>query len=390
MASEFIPWEVPKHPHLHYSTNSAETKKLLDDYLKEAGIKTTPQSRPRLHSFLLWAAMTTVVCSYNEHATFTIPKAWIWSMKPREAFQKLKNHMLKRGDISVVLNYKKKDPAWPDEEARPTYYRSRFELAIDVVENGLLYKVDPDNTSNSKNKDHYRPVVRINNKLRKHTFAYLGVEYQNFKRIFSDCAKDRGGRLYNDYQNLPKDRRGQALIDGEPVAQVDIKACSPTILSAMNHVEEFFDVDDPYSGGNSVPREVIKQLVVEMIGSGNWNKRRLSDHGLASVRKKLGEPSYKPDSEVLSGAMDRLLNGPLRSLQSLQRGILDSETIAYHESNIMIRTILKLDVPAYPVHDCLICKSSDREHVGEVLRATFKEYAEELGWLAVECRTEYE
>ncbi|QDI79105.1 hypothetical protein E8E01_00985 [Methylorubrum populi] len=65
-------------------------------------------------------------------------------------------------------------------------------------------------------------------------------------RIFSRSRTDKGGRLYGWWQQLPKARRKECLINGELVIEPDFSALHPTLLYAMRgHVLRH----DPYVTG---------------------------------------------------------------------------------------------------------------------------------------------
>ena len=56
--------------------------------------------------------------------------------------------------------------------------------------------------------------------------------------------------------------------------------------------------------------------------------------------------------------------------------------LAYHESEIMLQTLERLsfeyDIPAYPVHDCLLVKVSDWETAYTVFVQTISSYVEKM------------
>ena len=63
---------------------------------------------------------------------------------------------------------------------------------------------------------------------------------------------------------------------------------------------------------------------------------------------------------------------------------MDSLALAYHESEIMLRVVEGLDVPAYILHDCLICRAVDSDLVGSTLQEVFSSYCRENGWAVPE------
>lgn len=65
-------------------------------------------------------------------------------------------------------------------------------------------------------------------------------------RIFGRGRTDKGGRLYGWWQQLPKARRGECLINGEVLIEPDFARLHPTLLYAMRgHVLR----NDPYETG---------------------------------------------------------------------------------------------------------------------------------------------
>ena len=58
--------------------------------------------------------------------------------------------------------------------------------------------------------------------------------------------------------------------------------------------------------------------------------------------------------------------------------------LSYHESEMTLQTLEKLhasDVPAYPVHDCLIVKLSDVKFAAETYRETIRRYCKNISGL---------
>lgn len=79
---------------------------------------------------------------------------------------------------------------------------------------------------------------------------------------------EHGGRWYtrgNNYQNLSKEDRLGLLIDGEPVAEVDVRASHLTIL--IGRQGQPLPEGDPYDG-LGFPREIVKAWIVATFGSG--------------------------------------------------------------------------------------------------------------------------
>ena len=56
-----------------------------------------------------------------------------------------------------------------------------------------------------------------------------------------------------------------------------------------------------------------------------------------------------------------------KCLQMLKKGEMDSLTLAYHESEIMLRVVERLKTPIYILHECLICQQLEALEVGKEL-----------------------
>ena len=60
--------------------------------------------------------------------------------------------------------------------------------------------------------------------------------------------------------------------------------------------------------------------------------------------------------------------------------------LSYHEAEMILLTLERLvteDVPAFPVHDCLLVKISDVEKAAIALRETIRDYCKSMSGLDV-------
>jgi hypothetical protein len=189
---------------------------------------------------------------------------------------------------------------------------------------------------------------------------------------------DRGGRLYSagedSYQNLPSEERLKLTINGEPVAEVDVRASFITILYAMHKLD--FE-GDPYviSGLGSDGRQAVKMFVAATIGSGapieKWSRKHAKDFfedtGL-KLRKRW------PLSLVAQATLERhpLLQWLSEPINGRKR---DWSDLMWIESQAILGTMLdlkrKYQVPSYPVHDSLIVPKSKADRAVKQLRAHY-------------------
>lgn len=201
-------------------------------------------------------------------------------------------------------------------------------------------------------------------------------------RIYHNGKMTASGRYYGAWSNIGSKQRLKCTIDGEPVVSVDLNASQPTLFSSLMgkkmNVSEWSDLyEEALLGINLLGesradtteqrRAKIKQVTVEMIGSGNPYKLRPATD--AKV-KFLNDGEYfqyqyamkecVPALELLN---DELLNGP--------------NFISYHEAEIMQGTLEALaaaGVPAYPVHDCVIVQKRYQDLAVTTYRQTIRDY----------------
>lgn len=208
--------------------------------------------------------------------------------------------------------------------------------------------------------------VRINGRI-----SVSGV-----RRSFTDFKKKRGGRFYGPYTNLSKDLRlRQVTVLGESICEVDISSCNLTLLAAMKGAE--LPDGDLYSGFG-VDREVVKKTIVEMFGTGNSSKPRLSAASKADLFEQGFAFDY--DHKALIGE----INVRFPFLKELQPKVCDSETMAYYESVIVGNAILNLwkkhRLASLPMHDCLMVPRSHPETAKHELIESFQEHCANHNW----------
>lgn len=258
-------------------------------------------------------------------------------------------------------------------------------------------------------------IQRLNNFWQHHPLELSnGHAAASATRVSHDSRFDAGGRIYGGWTGLDqKSKRLHCTIDGEPVVEIDIRASQPTLLSSllgykMGGLGPNSEWDDVYGElshlvavhhywtivddkTNQIElikrnRSVAKQVVMAIIGSGLPLKSRattelVKDFGLTPkgwllFRDKLVEtiPALN-DLEARydqKGQLDGHING--------------SGFLSYHESEMTLRTLealIEQDVPAYPVHDCLIVKVSDAVVAAKVFRQTIHDFCKQLSGLEV-------
>ena len=233
-------------------------------------------------------------------------------------------------------------------------------------------------------------------------------------RIFHDSRFDAGGRLYGAWTGLNKKaNKLSCTIDGEPVCELDISASQPTLFSSLlgyklggldknnewvdvyaelsrlaateygwTVVDDTIDVIDLHVRN----RNVAKSVVMALIGSGIPLKSKATE-------EMVEEFGLTPKGWTFF--RDRLLQ-TIPALEELQprydrTGKLDGYLngagfLSYHESEMMLATLeklMKVGIPAYPVHDCLIVKVKDSILAAKTFREVIYQYCKNLSGIEI-------
>jgi len=222
-----------------------------------------------------------------------------------------------------------------------------------------------------------RPLKEMNAYWQQHPL-YNPIQkeyYAAATRIFHNNSIKSGGRYYGSWNDIPSNQRLQFTIDEEPVCEIDLNASLPTLLSClvskpMRIGETWTDVyqclvDQVPSIENA--RDKVKQVFVELIGTGNPNKR---------------EPTKQPNS-ILENVEEFILIRDLAldmypALNDLNKKHMNfTDALSFHEANILTNTLLQLKqqgVVAYPIHDCVLVKEKHQSIAVKTFRAEFSKY----------------
>lgn len=205
-------------------------------------------------------------------------------------------------------------------------------------------------------------VQRINAIYSRHSFDLL--PQPQVYRLFNSADVDgfdfnKGGRLYGDFQNISRAKRKHALIEGKPVAELDIKGSHLTILHGVTNTP--MPMGDPYYI-DGLPRPVVKALVTRMMGLGHTNLVRWSEESRKHLLIELGDGqsldarTFNKLYPIKVTAQKVVERHPV--LNQLCPDQLDWADLQFLESQVLISAILRLgeeyDIPALPVHDSII------------------------------------
>jgi hypothetical protein len=220
-----------------------------------------------------------------------------------------------------------------------------------------------------------RDVKELNEFLAR--FKITGARHEGYIRTFNNCAWDKGGRLYSvgegNYQLMPEHKRLEMKINGEPVAEIDIKASHLTIYHAMVG-EPLEGLSDPYARavGVGIDRDVAKRWCLESLGHGapktKWSSETVKDY-----REKGQE---LPKARTVTKAMLEAFPA-LKKLEEHRRDDLWAD-LQFKEAEAIIRSILILkrrhEVLSLSMHDGLIVPRSKADLAKDILAREYRRH----------------
>jgi hypothetical protein len=208
-----------------------------------------------------------------------------------------------------------------------------------------------------------------------------GGEHHGYIRIFSngddpDFDWNKGGRLYSQhmkgsYQLMTGAQRRLMTINGEPVAEIDIRASYLTIFLSMHGIQ-LDDTKDPYEleGFGSEHRVAVKSWFTGTFGS----KRPIRKWPTKMIRDEPTLSNYRP-STITQAVMSKY---PAMATwgQPINGRILNWADLMFAESEVMSGAMRKLmfvdHAPSLCVHDSLIVPVSKAAVAGEAIKMTFQ------------------
>ena len=209
-------------------------------------------------------------------------------------------------------------------------------------------------------------------------FRLEGGLHYGYTRCFNLRSWNKGGRLYSDgqgnYQQLPESKRHEMTINGEPVAEIDIKASFLTIYHAKLKAP-LAGTGDPYARAG-VERLIAKQWMVVSFGNSKpatrWPPEMSEDY-----EKETGQVLRK---EAKASDVARKM---LKAFPALER--LDEHSdiwadLQFLEAEAIVGTMLILmrahRAPSLSMHDGLIVPRSKADLAKGILA---KEYRRVVG-----------
>lgn len=205
-----------------------------------------------------------------------------------------------------------------------------------------------------------------------------GGTHRGYRRIFNcgdraDFAWKKGGRLYSQgedsYQRLKEEQRLQMTIDGEAVAEIDVRASYLTILHARLGVP--FDLSvDPYEVPG-VPRAVVKQWVTMTLGHRTFHTRWPPE-----AVKELAKKGFDVKRDYPLKIVRPVITSRHPVLASWPECGYDCFDLMYLESEAVVSTMLRLlrehGVVCLSIHDSIIVPRSKTRVAFDILTVEYE------------------
>lgn len=188
-----------------------------------------------------------------------------------------------------------------------------------------------------------------------------------------------GGRLYSQhfsesYQVLNSTERRKMTINGDPVAEIDIRASYLTIFLSLNGIQ--LPEGDPYllPGLGPEHREAVKKWTVATFGNTKpivrWPSRMLKKSPWLKQHRAstITDAALRQYPALANWGQE--INGGFYGIRTFQWADL-----MWIESEVMVSTMLELqrqhNIPSLSVHDSLIVPAKWANVAAEVLKARF-------------------
>ena len=228
---------------------------------------------------------------------------------------------------------------------------------------------------------HVREVEKLNTFWQQHPLELAeGSWAACATRVFHAGRLDAGGRFYGLWTGRDNVLRLKSKIDGEAVCSIDINASQPVLFSGLMGVKlkdrdswkdlygEIADSLNNKPDEASQVRSILKRVGMELVGTGTSSKAKPSDE-------------LVNNTGITQNQWEEYRSALIEHIPALV--LMDGDHlngagfISYHESQMMLlsmQALMAIGIPAYPVHDCLIVKISDKDEAMQVFRDTVRSY----------------
>jgi hypothetical protein len=237
-------------------------------------------------------------------------------------------------------------------------------------------------------------LVEMNQVNAAHTWSYTNKDGKNvalspwdltLQRVFLEGSFSMYGRIHCNAQSLGKGARRSLMIDGEQTTEFDYAGMQVALAYGESgkqgiDVSSYDPTSDPYAlkGYN---RATMKQVVSIAF---NCDSRLKTIQTLRA--KKLKDLAGGKGNPAINGILDAIIQ---------QHPVLEPyffsdawRTLNFAESTIMMELLNHcrgFGVPVLAVHDCLICRISDRYKAAQFMSRVFEM---EYGFKPTICETQ--
>jgi len=248
------------------------------------------------------------------------------------------------------------------------------------------YRLTPSVVPENKVQALRDSIEQLNEMASQHTFEGLlrangdPKPFRGFYRTFIHDLQG-GGRTYGGCEQMKPEDRLQIRIDGEPVCEVDVVSCQPSILfgrSLKDHLpfEDAPLATDFYTSvveavDGQLTRDEIKLVVTKALGTANIPRKHWPK-GLKNAQQRLSDSRHGTPkwSDISSAILEQMPF--LHLLKPLSE---DTFTLQHTESGMLYDAMWGLykykGIAALPVHDSLVVPQSQVAVTKKALENSF-------------------
>ena len=197
------------------------------------------------------------------------------------------------------------------------------------------------------------------------------------RQIFSNNSWMEGGRLFGGaYQQLSKQEREKITIDGEPICEIDIASCHPTMVFAeagldwhRQYDEDIYQRDDL----SQWPREVIKRAFNIAI---NAKDEKTAAAALTFTNNNEGWLDNHKDLQT-PGWQKSLLDGISQAYPEIRHLFFRGRGMYYMRQEgeiglLVIQACMERGIPVLTLHDSFIAPERYQTVLKEAISQTFE------------------
>jgi len=217
-------------------------------------------------------------------------------------------------------------------------------------------------------------------------FNLTGGRHDGYTRVFNNHSWKAGGRLYSggkdSYQRMPEVKRHKMTINGEPVAEIDIKASFLTMYHALVG-KPLEGSSDPYAR-TGLDRSIAKLWMVASFGNSKPAKRWPAEM-IEDYRKDTGKDL--PEQAKAKDVARKMLE-TFPALKRLEDHNDIWADLQFREAEAVIGAMLILmrthGVPSLSMHDGIIVPRSKADLAKTVLTREYQRVVGVVPMLTVE------